>query len=382
MVKYSYFPGCSAESTGISYTKSTNFVAEKIGFEMEEIPEWCCCGTSAAKLSSYDLGYALPSRSLALAEKMNPDQAVVAPCAGCYAALKGALAYARESEQNLEHVRDMIQMPYDAKVDVVSLLEAFSTEEVHEAMKCAVTRPLSALKAACYYGCAFVRPERICNFDNPEDPHSMDELMAIAGVEPIDWAFKTECCGAAQQMAVPKPSRVLIERIFQNAAANGAEAIVTACPLCWMNLDMRVKAINKKRAAEGKPTFDIPVYYFTEILGFAMGGDPKTLGVDVHFQSNGVDMLVRKERESAELEAEKKRAAEEEAAKQAERARKIAEAKAAKAAKAASAAKESPAADVSAAEAPAAEAQAAVAPTVEAAAAEAPAPAEEVTPHE
>ena len=262
MPKYSYFPGCSAESTGISYTKSTNYVAAKVGLVMEEIPEWCCCGTSAAQLTSYDLAKALPSRSMALAEQMNPDQAVLAPCAGCYAALKRAVAYARESQENLDHVRDMIQMPYDASVDVVNLLEVLTTEEMMQAFEGSFVRPLEALKVACYYGCALVRPQSICEFDDPQEPTSMDELMHLAGVETVDWAFKTECCGGAQQMAVPKASRELVDRIFQNAIANGADAIVTACPLCWMNLDMRVKDSNRRRAAKKLEPFDIPVYFF------------------------------------------------------------------------------------------------------------------------
>ncbi|MBR2834776.1 MAG: CoB--CoM heterodisulfide reductase iron-sulfur subunit B family protein [Coriobacteriales bacterium] len=331
MTTYSYFPGCSANSTGISYTKSADFVCKKIGIELEEIPEWCCCGTSAAKLTSYDLGYALPSRSLALAEKLDASRPIVAPCAGCYAALKDALVYAQASKENLEHVRDMINMPYEASVQVMNLLEVFSTQEAKDALQQQITKPLSAFKVACYYGCALVRPVEVCKFDDPEDPQSMDTIMRLAGAEPIDWSFKTECCGAAQQMAVPKPSRVLIERIFQNAEANGANAIVTACPLCWMNLDMRVKAINKERAEAGKPAFDLPVFFFTELLGVALGGDAKTLGIDVHFQPGAPAFIDQKVKESAQIEEERKLAAAEEARKLEERAAKLAAKKQAKA---------------------------------------------------
>lgn len=283
MMKYSYFPGCSASTTGKSFTVSTKFVASKIGFEMIEIPDWNCCGTSAAALTSPELAVALPARSLAISEHENPGLDVVAPCAGCYRSLKGAVTYARESAENLQKIRELLQRDYNAAADVVSLLEAFSSEDVKQAISNWVVNKLRCLKVACYYGCAMVRPVDVCQFDDAEDPQSMDELMSLIGAEPVDWAFKTECCGAAQQMAVPKQAKPMIERIFQNAQVNGADCIVTACPLCMLNLDMREAEINKARAAAGKEPFDIPCFYFTELIGLALGGTAAELGIDIHF---------------------------------------------------------------------------------------------------
>ncbi|MBQ3301711.1 MAG: heterodisulfide reductase subunit B, partial [Eggerthellaceae bacterium] len=179
MMKYSYFPGCSANTTGKSFTMSTDYVAEKIGFEMVEIPDWNCCGTSAAALTSPELAVALPARSLSISEQVNPGLDVVAPCAGCYRSLKGSVSYARQSEENLQKVRDILQMPYDATADVVSLLEAFDADDVKQAIAEKVTNKLRCLKVACYYGCAMVRPVEMCQFDDPEDPQSMDKLMEL-----------------------------------------------------------------------------------------------------------------------------------------------------------------------------------------------------------
>ena len=342
MMKYSYFPGCSSSTTGKSFTLSTNYVADKIGFEMVEIPDWNCCGTSAAALTSPELAVALPARSLAISERENPGLDVVAPCAGCYRSLKGAVYYARQSEENLQQVRDLLQVPYDANADVVSLLEAFSADDVKQAIADKVVKKLRCLKVACYYGCAMVRPVEMCQFDDPEDPQSMDELMKIIGAEPIDWSFKTECCGAAQQMAVPKQAKPMIERIFQNAEANGADCIVMACPLCMLNLDMREEEINKARVAAGKKPFDIPCFYFTELIGLALGGSEAELGIDIHFHPTAA-LLFKREQAAAEAEAAEKAAAEEAARKQAELEAKIAAKKAEKAAKAAAAAAEAPA---------------------------------------
>ena len=334
MMKYAYFPGCSANTTGKSFTVSTNYVADKIGFELFEIPDWNCCGTSAAALTSPELAVALPARSLAISEREYPDLDVVAPCAGCYRSLKTSLVYARESQENLDHLRELIDRPYEAKADVVSLLEAFVADDVREAIAAKVTRKLRCLKVACYYGCAMVRPVEVCNFDDVEDPQSMEGLMELIGAEPVDWAFKTECCGAAQQMAVPVQAKPMIERIFENAQANGADCIVTSCPLCMLNLDMREAEINKARVARGEEPFDIPCYYFTELIGLAFGAEPDEVGIDLHFHPAKA-LLLQRELDALNVEYEEMLARAEEERKAKEIAEKIARKKAEKAAKAA-----------------------------------------------
>ena len=339
MMKYANFPGCSANTTGKSFTISTNYVAKKIGCEFVDIPDWNCCGTSAAALTSPELAVALPARSLAIAEQKLPGLDVVAACAGCYKSLRTSLVYARKSAENLEQVRELIDMPYEATTDVISLLEAFSAPEAREAIAAKVVKKLRCLKVACYYGCAMVRPVEVCDFDDPEDPQSMDELMALIGAEPVDWAFKTECCGAAQQMAVPKEARPMIERIFQNAWANGADCIVTSCPLCMLNLDMREAEINKARIAAGKEPFDSPCYYFTELIGLAFGGQASELGIDIHFHP-AEQLLQKRAQDAIELEKAEAAARAEEERRQAELAERIARKKAEKAAKEAAAAKE------------------------------------------
>lgn len=332
-MKYAFFPGCSANTTGKSFTVSTNYVADAIGFELVEIPDWNCCGTSAAALTSPELEVALPARNLALSERELPGLDVVTSCAGCYRSLRTSLTYARESEDNLAHLRELIDMPYEATANVVSLLEAFADGDVRAAIAEHVTRKLRTLKVACYYGCAMVRPANVCgSFDDEEDPQSMDELMRLIGAEPVDWAFKTECCGAAQQMVVPKQAKPMIERIFENAQANGADCIVTSCPLCMLNLDMREAEINRARVARGLEPFDIPCYYFTELIGLAFGASVQEVGIDIHFHP-AEQLLLQRELDALELEYSELLAAAEEKRKKAEMAAKIAAKKAEKAAR-------------------------------------------------
>ncbi len=275
-MKYAYFPGCSSAGTGLAFELSAQYVAKKIGMDLVEIPDWNCCG--AGHINNPDAAIAVPARNLALAETLGCDE-VATPCAACFSRMKAAYAYCSKSKENLERIQKIIEMPYEAKNNVISLLEAFSRDDAKEAIKAAITKPLNGAKIASYYGCLLVRPEGLCDFDDTENPTSMDDLMALAGADPVDWAFKVECCGASHQVAVPKLGRDMISKIIINAVKNGAEAIVTACPLCMLNLDMRMKEISQKYGAE----YYIPVYFFTEMLAVAMGADPRAMGTDKHF---------------------------------------------------------------------------------------------------
>ncbi len=276
---YSYFPGCSLQAVGTSYAESIGYLSNKIDLDLIEIDDWNCCGTSAASITSDNLMYALPARSLALSEQQNPGMDVVAPCTGCYISLKRAVAWTREDEEHRKHVSDLIEMDYQAQVDVKSLLEIMIEPDVTESIMANLEKSLGGMKVACYYGCAQVRPEAVAQFDDPENPTRMEELLNAAGAECVDWSFKTECCGASNHVVSPKIARNAAERILRNAKANGAECIATSCPLCWMNLDMREPQINSEHGTD----YNMPVYYFTELLALACGATPQQCGIQRHF---------------------------------------------------------------------------------------------------
>lgn len=284
---YAYFPGCSAHSTGISYTNSYSYVALAAGIELAEIPNWNCCGASAAHAESDLLGDALPARSLALSEEAFSHAPVLAPCAGCYLHLKTATAHAQENDEVRIQLEHIIDRPWSASAYVANGLEPFLPAEAQERLAQRVCLPLDGLKVACYYGCALLRPTEVCNFDDDEQPHTMEDLVALSGASPIEWNFKNECCGASHQISVPKTGRTMIRRILENAAANGADAIACACPLCMLNLDMREAEINAARAKEGLPPLDIPIYYFTELLAASMGAPASKSGINRHFHPAG-----------------------------------------------------------------------------------------------
>jgi heterodisulfide reductase subunit B len=193
--------------------------------------------------------------------------------------MKHTVHAARESDEVRQKIEEIIGMPYRAMADVKSFLEIFNLPEVMDACKEKMVRSLKGLKVACYYGCLTSRPREVVALESTENPMMMDNIVAMTGAEPIVWDFKTECCGAAHQVDAPVAARPLIERIFKNAKASGAKAIITACPLCNLNLDMRVGEINKNRGT----AFDIPVYQFTQLLAVCMGASANEAGLHKHF---------------------------------------------------------------------------------------------------
>jgi len=278
-MKYAYYPGCSMDATAVTYKKSIEYVTKKIGLELVEISDWNCCGATSAHTKGHWLALALPARNLALAEKQGLINDIIIPCASCYSRMKHTVHAARESEEVRKKIEEIIGMPYRAMADVKSFLEIFNLPEVVDACKEKMVRSLKGLKVACYYGCLTSRPRDVVGMESTENPMMMDNIVALSGAEPIEWDFKTECCGASHQVDAPDASRPLIERIFRNAKLSGAKAIVTACPLCNLNLDMREGEINKNRGT----AFDLPVYQFTQLLAVCMGASANEAGLHKHF---------------------------------------------------------------------------------------------------
>lgn len=279
MKQYAYFPGCSMDSTAVTYKKSFEYVASRIGLELKEIPDWSCCGSTAAHTKNEEMAFALAARNIAIAEKRLPGLDIVTPCAACYSRLRYANWAARKSEETRKEIEKVLRMDYSASPEILSFLDLFLDSEIQEQIRGQIRRPLNGLKAACYYGCLLVRPREVTGETDTENPMKMDEILRLTGAQPVVWDFKTECCGASHQVDAPEASRELLDRIFRNAQANGADVIVTACPLCNMNLDMREKEINEKYARH----YNIPVFQFTELIAIAMGANAAQCGIHQHF---------------------------------------------------------------------------------------------------
>jgi len=274
MTRIAYYPGCSLLGTSREYDESLRAIVKKMGIELVEVPDWNCCGASSAHALDHDLSIALPARILSQAETLGIEDMVV-PCAACYNRLVIAHHDLLENQALRARVAEITGMEYKGTIKILNIIEFL--EKYAESFKDKITAPFDK-DVACYYGCLLVRPPKVMQFDRPEDPRSMDELMAMIGAKPLDWDFKVECCGAGHSITRAGLVGKLSSKIVGNAVKKGAQAIIVACPLCHSNLDMRRNFINK---AAGEK-YNIPVLYITEALGLAMGLGEKELGLHRH----------------------------------------------------------------------------------------------------
>lgn len=270
------YPGCSLKGSSREYAESVFAIARAFDINIREISDWNCCGATAAHNLSRDLSLALPARILSLAEEQGLDEIVV-PCAACYSRLTVTKHELGMDEALKLKIRDINGREFKGSVsilNIVQMLEKYVTPELESKVKIPFDH-----KVACYYGCYLVRPHEILKFDREEDPQSIDELMLKIGATPVNWAFKTECCGAG--LSVSRTSSVgrLSGSIMKDAYDRGAEAVIVACPMCHSNLDMRRDAINSFLGEK----IDIPVLYVTQAIGLALGIDRKELALQRHF---------------------------------------------------------------------------------------------------
>jgi len=276
---YAYYPGCSLHSTGSEYDKSFKLVARKLGIELEEVPGWICCGTSPAHSSSHLLSIALPIKNLSIVESM--DKEVVVPCAACYSRFKFAVYEMNHDTKLAEDVKEVIGSSFQNKVNVLHPLEIFA-QMPSAKLKTSIKENYKnkPLKVVCYYGCLLTRPPKIMRFgqDDPEYPMTMDKVLGDVGYEILDWSYKTDCCGASFALSETDAVLTLTQKILKNAQEVGADAIAVACPLCHANLDTRQTDINAKY----NTTYNIPIYYFTQLMGLAFGFNQKELGITKH----------------------------------------------------------------------------------------------------
>jgi heterodisulfide reductase subunit B len=274
-MRIGYYPGCSLQSSAREYDLATRLVTRYLGVQLVDIPDWNCCGASAAHSTDPFLAVALPARNLILASEMGLD--VTVPCAACYHRLRVAQRELTHDRDLSEKVAAVLGRPYRGTVRIYSLLETMTGIGL-EQLAAQIVRPLKGLRVACYYGCLLVRPPGI-GCDDPENPESMDRLVEITKAETVSWGYKNECCGGALIFGAREVALRLVRDILRNATGAGAHAIVCACPLCQSNLDLRQGQVNKMFGTN----FAVPVFYFPQLLGLAMGLNPRDLGLTTHF---------------------------------------------------------------------------------------------------
>jgi len=266
-----FYPGCSLEGTAGDYCKSTMALAGALGIDLPEIPDWICCGATAAHQSDEMLALALPAKSLLAAG----GKSVAVCCAACFSRLKAANERIASDPAVRKKVAKVVGADYDGQTRIAHMLEILAADVGPAEIAKHVVQPLTGLKVACYYGCLLTRPPEITQLDDAENPMLMDRLLQAAGAEALDWPHKTECCGGSYSITDVGTVKMLTHQVLAMARQAGADCVATACPLCQINLDLRQADIE----AETGEQFDLPVFYFTQLLGLAMGLGAKALGL-------------------------------------------------------------------------------------------------------
>ena len=273
--RYAYYPGCSGQGTSKEYETSTRAVCQALGMELVDIPDWNCCGSTPAHTVDHRLSCALAGRNLAQAGLLGGVEAILTPCPSCLTNLKTA-SHKLQDPGFAQQVNKLLDKPVETSLPVKSVLQAISEDVGPDAVRRKSYRWLTGLTLAPYYGCIMNRPPELMAFDDHENPVAMDNLMTALGAQVAPYPLKVECCGASYGVARQDLVCALSGKLLDAAAGIGAQAMVTACPLCQMNLDMRQDQINSANATK----HNMPVFYFTKLMGLAMGLAPKDLGLD------------------------------------------------------------------------------------------------------
>ena len=280
-MKYLYYPGCSLEGSAQEYNISTKAVLKALGVELVELSDWTCCGASAAAAVSPLLALALPARNLAIAEKVSDVTDIIVPCSACYLNLKKVEETIRREPGVLGKLNAVLEtenLKLSGRIRVRHLLDVLSRDIDVNRIRSLTERPLSMISIAPYYGCQCLRPYPV--FDNPERPVSMNPLIEAAGARVHPWAMGGVCCGASNLNTHPSVGISLVTDLLKEA--RGADAIVTVCPMCQLNLE----GYQSKASGAGNEDLQIAVLYLPQLLGIALGLPNADIRLDLNLSAN------------------------------------------------------------------------------------------------
>ncbi|MDE3091529.1 MAG: CoB--CoM heterodisulfide reductase iron-sulfur subunit B family protein, partial [Chloroflexota bacterium] len=268
-----YYPGCSLHSLSSELDHSARAVLKELDVDLYEPKGWTCCGSSPAHSTDHLLATTMPIRNLALVEQGGFKE-VLAPCISCYSRFKNAQYDIERNPELRKQVDAEIGYAYQDRVAIKSTLDVLEERVGLETIAKRVKKPLRDLKVVAYYGCLQTRPPKVTGADHPENPMGMDRIVEKLGATALDWSFKTDCCGGSLSLTRVDIVLNLTRRILDNARAVGADALVTGCPLCHVNLDTRQDALKLDQP--------MPILFITQLMGLAFGLEPHALGLEKH----------------------------------------------------------------------------------------------------
>lgn len=278
---YIYFPGCTLYTKAKNFDNTARNCSILLGFELKEMNSWTCCGATFP-LSTDNLMALLPPARI-LAKARGEGEILTTLCAVCFNVIKRTNRLIKTDQDKREKINNFIEMDYKGDLRILHYLEILKKEIGFSKIREKIKKPLNGFKTAPYYGCMLIRPVEEMEFDDKERPTIFEEFLLTLGSEPIEFPYKIECCGSFQSVGAPDIATECAYKIIDSAIKMGAEAIVSTCPMCTFNIDHKQSDIKKKYL----DFRSIPVFYFTQLLGIAMGLDIQTLG----FEQNDVDPI-------------------------------------------------------------------------------------------
>ncbi len=278
-MKVSYFPGCTLNTTGKGFDNAVRASTAAVGLDLVELPDWNCCGATYPLIVDNMLELAAPAHVLVAARDAGVHGTVTTACTTCYNVLKRTNHFIREHKEERERIDTFIEAEYSGEVEVKDIVHVLRDDIGFDVVGEKVQKPLKDLRLACYYGCMVLRPPAEVAYDDPDHPQSLDDLMAALGATAVDFPHKNECCGAYLAVKAPDVTREMVYTILKSAQAAGAEAMVTNCPLCQFNLDKQQAQMHQVHAGYRS----IPVFYFSQLMGLALGLDIERYGWERHY---------------------------------------------------------------------------------------------------
>jgi heterodisulfide reductase subunit B2 len=258
-LKVQYYPGCSLHGTAKEYDQSVKAVSRALGIELTEVEDWSCCGATSAHSTNFKLSVALPARNLTTAEKSDLKDVMV-PCAACFNRFKSAQHHLDQDAALKTEIEKVVGRKYQGTLSIRNPIDIICNDIGLDALEGKVTRKLAGLKPVSYYGCLLLRPPEVCQFDDYENPVLLDKLLTAMGADVRPWSYKTDCCGGSLTISRTDIVIKMVDKLVAMAREAGANCVVTACPVCMANVDMR--------ASEN---VRLPVFYFTELVALALG---------------------------------------------------------------------------------------------------------------
>ncbi len=276
-MEYLYFPGCTLYTKAKNFDQTARECSRLLGFELKELSKWTCCGATFPLATDNVMALLPPARILANAREEGTTLTTL--CAICFNVIKRTNRLIREDGEKRDKINNFIEKSYQGDLRIVHYLELLKQDVGFPQLKEKVKKPLQGLRIAPYYGCMLLRPFKEMGFDDKEKPTLFEEFLQALGATAVDFPFKTECCGSFQSVGAPEVATECAYKILGSALKHGAEIVVSTCPMCTFNIDHKQVDI-RQTYLDFK---SIPVLYFTQILGIAMGLDPGTLGFDQNF---------------------------------------------------------------------------------------------------